>query len=255
MDQPIERSQWQKVIQQQKGQITLPSAFPNDADLRNTYQVARALDPLLLDYFNNLSFTIEKEQIQQGIESILTRFKVEILTSLHTKTLSAQKEKNAKNQRFSNIFEFAGCRKLYLSSIYTRVISENLGHKIEEIANLSPYIFNPEFELSISLKGIDFIVFWQTDLYYGQMKTKKDTLTGSQGSRSINELRIHPRSMFIAALDMGAGTNPSKKKAEAAGIRLEVGESFWSKIGIVYSDILNKIAATLRDIEQELYDE
>ncbi|MBD2148552.1 hypothetical protein H6F44_00160 [Pseudanabaena sp. FACHB-1277] len=255
MGQKIERSQWQQIIQQQKDQIILPSDFPNDAELRHTYQVARALDPLLLDYFNNVSFTIDKEQIQQGTESILTRFKAEILKGLHTKTLSDQTEKNAKNQRFSNIFEFAGCRKLYLSSIYTRVISENLGHKIEEIANLSPYIFNPESELSISLKGIDFIVFWQTDLYYGQMKTKKDTLTGSQGSRSINELRIHPRSMFIAALDMGAGTNPSKKKAEAAGIRLEVGESFWSKIGIGYSEMLNKIAATLRDIEQELYDE
>ncbi|MBP0004305.1 MAG: hypothetical protein J7642_11410 [Cyanobacteria bacterium SBC] len=251
----FEPSQWKERIQQKKQSIELPAGFPEDTELRETYCLARALDADLLQYFQQVDFSIDRRQIQCGIQTIADRFKLEVLQGLQKEKTDFNKNLQRPQSKFKNIFEFAGLEKLYLSNTYTRFISENLGHKLEDIADLSPYVFIPESRIDITLKGIDFIVIWDGKLHYTQLKTKKDTLTSSQVPRSINEFKIHLNSMFVAALDMGSRLNPSRTKARSNGIELRVGEEFWTKIGICYSDILNEISGSFRDIESRLYAE
>ncbi|MGC9503501.1 hypothetical protein [Baaleninema sp.] len=249
----FEASQWRERIRQRKTSIELPAGFPEDDDLRETYCLARALDEDLVRYFQQVDLSIDSRQIQRGIRDICDSFESEVLQGLQQEKAEFRQNLKLTQSKFKNIFEFAGLENLYLSNNYTRFISENLGHKIEDIAALSPYVFIPESRLGITLKGIDCIIFGEGQLYYTQIKTKKDTLTGSQVSRSINELKIHPYSMFVAALDMGSSLSLSRKKADKNGIKVLIGEEFWSEIGICYSEVLNEFSSSLKYIEERLY--
>lgn len=47
-----------------------------------------------------------------------------------------------------------------------------MGHKFEEVADISHKIFIPEEELQIKIKGIDLIIYDQEKIIYTQLKTK-----------------------------------------------------------------------------------
>ncbi|MEA5509094.1 hypothetical protein VB715_04885 [Crocosphaera sp. UHCC 0190] len=75
--------------------------------------------------------------INGKIDQILFKFKKEVLETLGKEKQKFRKVSTEERKRFKNIFEFSKSENLYLSNIYTRFISEKLGHKFEEIANLS----------------------------------------------------------------------------------------------------------------------
>jgi hypothetical protein len=246
----FEKESWIDSLTGRKQAILFPKDFPKDRELQETYRTARALDRDLLQFFNSQDLSFYPSEIEQGISNILQAFKSHILRSLKNEK---QKTNNLKPRKFKNIFEFAGCKKLYLSNKYTRIISERLGHQFEKIASLSPCVMIPEVTLNLKLKGIDAIFYLDRQIYYTQIKTKRDTLTGSQVTRTLNELKIHPNSLFVAALDMGKSTNPSLTIAQREGITLLVGEQFWSKIGIEYAKMLQQVCEILRGIEATIY--
>ena len=249
-------SEWRDRIEKKQQSIEVPQGFPQDAELIEAYRLARALDAELIGYFQKLDFKIERSYIQSGIREICDLFKSDVLQSLQKeKENFANISKNTDRQtnKFNNIFQYAGCEKLYLANQYTRFISVKLGHKFEDIANLSPYVFSPKNKLDMNIKGIDVIAWCNNQLYYTQIKSQKNTLTGSQVPRTIKELKIHPHSMFVAALDMGSSSSISRTKAEANGIQLQVGEGFWSEIGISYLDVISAISKSIQEIEVELY--
>lgn len=128
-----------------------------------------------------------------------------------------------------------------------------MGHKLENIAQISNKTFSPEKELNIKLKGIDLIIYHEQKIKYVQLKTKKDTLTGSQSSRTINELKIHPYSIFAAALDMGNSWTINKNECEKYAIQRLAGKSFWSLIDLEYNFILSKFGETIYRINQKLF--
>ncbi|WP_342597850.1 hypothetical protein VKI21_09105 [Cyanobacterium aponinum UTEX 3222] len=128
-----------------------------------------------------------------------------------------------------------------------------MGHKLENIAQISNKTFSPEKELNIKLKGIDLIIYHEQKIKYVQLKTKKDTLTGSQSSRTINELKIHPYSIFAAALDMGNSWTINKNECEKYAIQRLAGKSFWSLIDLEYNFILSKFGETIYRIDQKLF--
>ncbi|MDB9314496.1 hypothetical protein PN462_15395 [Spirulina sp. CS-785/01] len=244
----------QRIIQEIKNKKSLISVpeivLP---DLVETYKICRVLDESLALFFDEKEDYNNYSYINAEIDEILNIFKTEVLTALQNKKVQFRSIDRSQPFKFRNIFEYAGSENLYLSSIYTRFISENLGHKLEDIANISQQVFIPEKELNLSLKGIDLIIYDQGLIKYAQLKTKKDTLTGSQRSRSVDELKIHPHSMFVAALDMGKSWNPSPKIAKANQIELLAGEDFWSLIGLDYTVILNKLSKVINEIDKELY--
>ncbi len=234
-----------------KDTIKIPDNLPDE--LAETYKIARILDEFLMDYFQVNTSSVSLVNTEDKIEENLNNFKQEILSSLGKEKEKFRQVSYQTKKRFKNIFEFSKSENLYLSNMYTRFISEKLGHKFEEIANLSNKVYLPDKELGIKLKGIDLIIYDQGLIKYTQLKTKKDTLTGSQKDRSIQELSIHPYSIFAAALDMGNSLTVSKKSVEKYNIELLVGESFWSLIDLDYNLILNKISKIIKELDKELY--
>lgn len=226
-----------KQILKHKDSIKIPHHIPES--LKRDYQIARTLDNYLEDYFDINSQSLSVSNVDMKIDEILAKFIKEVMDGVYQEKDKFRKAMNSKKKTFKNIFEFSKSENLYLSNIYTRFISENLGHKLEEIANLSNNVYVPDQELGINIKGIDLIIYDQGLIKYTQLKTKKDTLTGSQKDRSITELSIHPYAIFAAALNMGNSLTISKKSVENYNIELLVDNSFGSLINLEYDLILN----------------
>ncbi|MEC4989410.1 MAG: hypothetical protein SAJ37_11730, partial [Oscillatoria sp. PMC 1068.18] len=227
-------------INLRKTKIAVPSFVSQE--LADAYQTCRILEEYLWQYFQEDISLPQITEINQKIDIILNRFKEEVLAGLSQEKANFRQNVTQKTSDFKNIFEFSQSENLYLSNMYTRFISENLGHKFENIAAISPKVFIPEIELGIKIKGVDLIIYDRNLLWYTQLKTKKDTLTGSQKDRTISELELHPNRIFAAALDMGGSWTISHKISQAKNIRLLSGSNFWSLIDLNYNMILEKVA-------------
>ncbi|HAC64102.1 MAG TPA: hypothetical protein DCF68_11330 [Cyanothece sp. UBA12306] len=240
-----------KQIMLRKNMIKVPNNIAKN--LIDTYQLCRVMDDYLDDYFKISLSSPFLLNISEEIDNIMAKFKKEVLEGLRQEKEQFRKISKTTKQRFKNIFQFSGSENLYLSNIYTRFISENLGHKFEDIANLSNQVYIPNQEIGIKLKGVDLIIHDRGIIKYTQLKTKKDTLTGSQKDRSIEELKIHPYSIFAAALDMGSSWTISAKSVKNYNIELMAGKSFWSLINLDYDLMLSKVAKTINELDKELY--
>ena len=241
-----------KVINSQKNSIIIDNLLIPKS-LINTYKISRVLDKYIVDFFEDKNNVLSPKEISDEIDKIIIQFKNEVLNSLNQEKENFRKSIETQKINFKNIFEYSGSENLYLSNIYTRFITENLGHKFEDIAHISNKVFIPEKEINLKIKGIDFIINHNGSIRYVQLKTKKDTLTGSQSTRSIDELRIHKGSIFAAALNMGKSWTLSKEKAELFNIERLAGEDFWRLIDIDYQIILSKLAKVMKEIDKELY--
>ena len=77
----------------------------------------------------------------------------------------------------------------------------------------------------------------------------EDTLTGSQGPRSNNELSIHDYSFFAAAFDTGRTWHFKSNK-----VKKFKGKEFWSKINLDYDYILKNVKVMVKEIETKYYE-
>ncbi|MEI8007713.1 MAG: hypothetical protein WCI48_16015 [Bacteroidota bacterium] len=240
-------------LEQLRHTIPIPKEI-TDSDLKEAYTKARALDQYLQYYFNDKSRPIaSKDKINEGIDKIFEGCYKLLIGSLENVKAKFLKEKDLPDSDRVNLFELAGTEHLFLSNQYTRVITENLGHRFEEIASLSHLAFNHETELNWNIRGIDVIIFDGTNIRYTQLKTKRDTLTGSQVPRSNQELSIHQNSIFAAALDIGNGWTFNNRKDNLYPVTRLAGESFWKLIDIDYSYVLGKSKELMKKLEDYLY--
>ena len=233
--------------------VAVPDGVP-DGDITESYRLARALDPFLTSYFADEDIpTPSVVAVNRGIDSILGRCYDELSETLGR----VQREYNANEREavnsYVNLFEAARAQNLFLSNKYNRVITENLGHKFEEIASLSRKTYNPEDELGLTIRGVDIVIGDNHQIRYTQMKTKRDTLTGSQSPRSNAELGAHPHSIFAAALDLGKGWTFGNRADNLNAVTRLTGEAFWGKIDIDYSTLLQKCKDLMLRIEGTLY--
>ena len=76
------------------------------------------------------------------------------------------------------------------------------------------------------------------------MKTMEGTLTGSQVSRSEEELSIHENSYFAAVFETGSGWTFNSEKIE----RIK-GNEFWSLIELDYNFILDEVKKMIMEIQ------
>ena len=130
-----------------------------------------------------------------------------------------------------NPYKLAGAFRLANANRVTRSLSTKMGGLWEHLAQLSPYAINPEIEFGgLKIQGVDLVVLnYNTGkLEHIQLKTKRDTLTGSQAPRSKTELGIHENPVFCAAFDLGPWNFNSPEIPRAAGAE------FWLRIGIDY---------------------
>ena len=150
----------------------------------------------------------------------------------------------------TNLFQLVGANKLGRANILSRVVSTQLGAAWEEIAALSPRAVNPEHDLGIKITGIDLVFLENSSLVFTQIKTQKNTLTGSQKGRSVIELKMHPQRLFAVAFDVAKWTFPPVAKC---GIQRVAGRAFWSKLELEYDEVLAAAKRCLISLEQKFF--
>lgn len=146
----------------------------------------------------------------------------------------------------NNVYQLSGATKLSAANTATRNLSTTMGLLWERIANVSPYAINPESEFNIKVKGIDLISRNIKNNYieYQQVKTQRNTLTGSQKGRSIEELSLHANPVFCACFALGSWTFNHSEIPRVAG------EQFWGRIGIDYKIFEENVKLLMLDLEE-----
>lgn len=143
-----------------------------------------------------------------------------------------------------NVYQLAGAGKLSAANAITRTYSTKLGLLWERIADLAPNVISPELDLGYKIPEVDVIVLFEGKLYYTQLKTQKNTLTGSQGHRTIDELTSFENHWFVACIDTNCKSTIPKS------LNSLVGKDFWDKIGIDYDkEILPNLFNSIKTIE------
>lgn len=145
-----------------------------------------------------------------------------------------------------NVYQISDAANLSAANAITRTYNTKLGLFWERIADLAPNVVSPEIDLGYKIPEVDVIVRNQDDgqLYYTQLKTQKNTLTGSQSGRTVQELGRYRYHWFVACID----TNCASTMPRALN-RL-VGKQFWAKIGIDYErEILSNLKKSIQEVE------
>lgn len=234
----------QEILENCTGIIVPENIVP---EYERAYQIYQYTHDFILetlrDRVNSPARTVE--EINLDMQVILDRFYNEVLPDL----ISIRDNDISESKRLKNIFTLSNTQSLSKSSDYTRLISQKLGHKLEEISFLSSNVFSLENEFDgLKLSGVDIVFLRDNSLFYTQLKTKKDTLSGSNAPRSRSELSTYLNSIFAAALPLGKWSfTPGD-----TSISRVCGADFWNQIGIDYSTLEQKIILKIRALETEL---
>ena len=154
------------------------------------------------------------------------------------------------NSPKESIFTYGFTPDLSAANTFTRSLSTTLGTLFEEIACLSSKVISPEKGFGkVKIKGVDLLIVDSSNLekIFTQLKTSKGTLTGSQRSRSINELAVFREGFFAAALDLGDWTFNSNK------IKRIVGQEFWELAGIHEYEFIFEEAVRMFENLEDLF--
>ena len=172
------------------------------------------------------------------LDEVFHAFTARILPELKIAASEAYKRNN-------NVYQTAGAKKLSSANALTRTYSTKLGLLWEEIADLAPNVISPELDFGVKYKipDVDVIVRYNGHLYYTQLKTQKNTLTGSQAPRTLAELGKYDYHWFVACIDNNSPWTFSDKKHRL------IGKEFWNKIGIDYDEIVVQLGQSIQAVE------
>jgi hypothetical protein len=231
-----------------RGQAIINQANINSSDdgLERSRKISSVINTFIQDY---IQLTIN-DDLRQPFGSVLVQPNTEnsICSAINQfkpnayQTIADSKPTVAQcTQNSANIYELAGANTLASSNRITRNLSTVMGLLWESIASISPYALNPESEFNIKISGIDLIVRnIDTNLIeYIQLKTQKNTLTGSQAPRCRSELSIHANPVFAVCF-----LTSSQWTFNSPIIPRVCGSDFWSRIGIDYS-LFERLAKNL----------
>ena len=112
-----------------------------------------------------------------------------------------------------------------------------------------PNVLSPELDFGASYKipEVDVIVLYKNSLYYVQLKTQKNTLTGSQSSRTVEALTAYKNHWFVACIENDCSSTIPKV------LNKLIGRQFWDKIGINYdTEILPNLKNSVMKVENLL---
>ena len=185
------------------------------------------------------AFVRGKENKVDKLSELVDGFISEEIPKIENIVKSQIKEKN-------NVYNMAKSDLLVSANAVTRSLNTRLGYLWEKIANLSSYVISPELEFGVKLKGIDVIIFDEKNskFIYVQMKTQKNTLTGSQSDRVTKELKKYNKSWLVACIDNDA------KWTYKGNIKTKVGDEFWKFCGIDYSAVMNSLMRIVKSAEK-----
>ena len=204
-------------------------------NLQQTYRLSRALEIVLPRYFQLLISRDLQIFEHSASRRTLIREKIDEYLPIALRDLQSSYQNLVDNalDNPKNLYELGGA-------------STKLGLVWENIACLSPYAINPESEFGIKLEGVDAIILNGEELVFAQIKTQKNTLTGSQKGRAVQELSLHKRRLMVACFETSANwTFASPEVPRIAG------EQFWSLLGFSYSEIVNQLKRLMPLLDDE----
>lgn len=146
-----------------------------------------------------------------------------------------------------NVYQLSGAVKLSAANTVTRTYNTKLGLLWERIADLAPNVVSPELDFGYKIPEVDIIVLdIESDkLFYTQLKTQKNTLTGSQSNRTVLELGAYENHWFVACIDTNCGSTMP------GSLNRLVGREFWDKIGIDYDrQIVPNLKKSVLEVEK-----
>lgn len=220
--------------------------------LAETYQTSRVIGRFIDDVIRQrvqadarteLTSVLRPENLRVEIRRIIEGFLPFAVERIREER-PTRDELIAKNK---NIYQLSGAVELAFANKITRTISTNLGGLWEKLAVISPYALDPDQEIGIRLKGIDIIAINRetNQLEFIQLKTTKNTLSGSQSDRTNAELRLHDNPVFAACFN----TNTSWTYKGARNIRRIVGAEFWNRIGMDYNIVVQEVGQLILELE------
>lgn len=227
----------------------------NAYQARNEFErsqcLSNSINQFIEDYFkqtqysdreNKIGSILEEFNIPDAIMHEINKFKPIAINEI---TLSIS-SKNSQSPP-GNIYELAGAHKLAGGNKTSRNLSTALNQLWHNIATISPYVVSPEQAFNIKLKGIDLIIHNTSNknIEYIQLKTQQNTMTGSQKSRTIDELSIYSNPVFCTAFSLGIWT------FNHDAIPRRSGNEFWQSIGIHYPTFERHTLALLQMLENE----
>ncbi|MBI5775584.1 MAG: hypothetical protein HZA89_17840 [Verrucomicrobia bacterium] len=193
------------------------TAEPSElTELKDARNIARELDPKILARIKEKQAAGPLPDIRKRFDAILARYAKTILASAA--------EPSGENA--ANLFELVGAMKLVKANKASRLVSTHLGSAWEEMAGLSHLAVSPEADFGVRLKGVDIVFLESGFLRHTQIKTQKNTLTGSQAGRSTSELELHPRPVFAAAFDVAAWTFTPKENSPTQNLQPRIPKTF-----------------------------
>jgi hypothetical protein len=226
-----------------------------DSEIERAREISRVINIFLPDYFKlalnkdsskEEGSILETNNLNLEFSREINLFKPEAILKLK----GALPTKQELIHSSKNIYEMSGAVKLAFANKTTRMLSTSMGMLWERLASISPYAINPEIEFGLRIKGIDLIVLNKNKsaqvIEYQQLKTQHNTLTGSQTTRSVEELKIHANPVFCAVF-----ANNSSWTFNHPNIQRASGDDFWSRIGISYEFFLKHAKKLILELEQE----
>ena len=229
------KSDKKKYIISESKKIKVPKGI--NKKLHNTYKYKEVINRFIKDYILSVRKPKKNEIKNDQILEKITFFK----DNYNNNKLP---EKLAETPK--NLFEMSGAKDFYSMQLVLRSITTTLGNFWEELATLSNNAISTEKEFGIKIKGVDIICIDNNKPTYIQMKTMEGTLTGSQVSRSEEELSIHKDRYFAAVFETGSDWTFNSEK-----IKRIKGNEFWSMINLDYSYILKEVKLMVKEIEDK----
>lgn len=226
---------------------------PETSEIERAREISRAMGEFLPEYFSlriaadqrrRNGSILSRANLSAAFDEEIDRFKPTAISQLRAE-LPSREELLVSSK---NLYEMAGAVKLSFANRATRNLSTTMGLLWERLASISPYALNTEIEFNLKVKGIDLIARNMTTgvIEFQQLKTQHNTLTGSQKARSVEELLLHDNPVFCACF-----ANNSSWTFSHAEIPRVSGEQFWSRIGIPYDLVLEKLRALILELENE----
>lgn len=272
----LSRSQRKRIISEQAKLVSTDHITDSEKSTENAlkkiHQFSTVLNPILKPYieykiqkFNQGSLGASSNKQTEDIQKRIEEIKIEFVSWLESQSNKSEITIPTQQSLFTvssddlpdesmeeaiesvidatNLFTLFETKLLAISNSVTRKLSVKMGNFLEEAATFSPYAISTEKEFGIKIPGIDIIILVDDEVEFIQLKTKKDTLTGSQVPRVKKELSLHKKSSFVAAFDAGKWNFSSNEIPSYAG------EEFWRRIHIDYRTMESHLRKAFREIE------
>lgn len=159
------------------------------SDLHCAYQISSVLTPAFPEFIQHQiqvdishGSTLEPERQPTAISNECEQLANRCIATIPARVRSpAEMEVSPRN-----LYELCGAAVFVESNSISRQLSRPMGDRWETIANISPYAISPEKDFGIKVTGIDSVLLNQGkgDPVFVQIKTQRNTLTGSQAPRS-----------------------------------------------------------------------